>query len=405
VAEHVQGPLGVLLNLVAGIGFMRAGRSTTPPGRRVTPRSEPGRRSAPPSRVSTCAAAYLVVPWLLSACGAGDDAPGATPATQLELVARSGPLPYSENNSLALFSGDSVCVLDSYEVRIVCGGRQWTEPVVLGGHGRGPGEFWPQSALVSAAPGTIGVVDYGNGRLSWFSRDGFVASVPLPPLSIPAGDAASDGTLYLHAFPGIGGPPRLSVWRAEGRGGEARDELVLTMPADRLAGTGTMMSGAVRLETGYVVRLTTDADSRLALLSAAGEFRQLLEPPPAALRYPSERDVEVYREGYARIFDGRPIPETRVRAFRTRPLPSMPRGTLFRLVQRDGTGRLWVVRTPEPDGTPVDIYDGGTYAGTRWLAGRVLAIQTRDTVLVALAEHVDPAAEYPRRWVDWYRLP
>jgi hypothetical protein len=72
----------------------------------------------------------------------------------LDLVAESAPVPYSERESIALVSESRACVVDSYEVRILCGGREWVTPTIVGtGEGDGPGELRIRATSCGDRPG------------------------------------------------------------------------------------------------------------------------------------------------------------------------------------------------------------------------------------------------------------
>ncbi len=91
--------------------------------------------------------------------------------------------------------------------------------------------------------------------------------------------------------------------------------------------------------------------------------------------------------------------------FRGRPLSITPRAALFRVVQEDGRGRLWVLTTSRTAaGTDIDVFAGTEYRGSVTLPDHVLGMQiTADTLLV-LVEVDDPDRLVPTRRLDWYEI-
>jgi hypothetical protein len=102
---------------------------------------------------------------------------------------------------------------------------------------------------------------------------------------------------------------------------------------------------------------------------------------------------------------GMPPNEAELREFRSRPLNITPRASLFRVVQEDGRGWLWVLTTSRTaGGTEIDVFDDTEYRGSVTLPDHVLGIQvTRDTLLV-LVEVDDPDRLEPMRRLDWYEI-
>ncbi len=120
---------------------------------------------------------------LLSAAGCDrEPAPGPTdPAFAPEPVATTS-IPYTASGSIALLSDQATaCVVQSYEVRVRCVGRDGSLVGVFGREGDGPGEFGTLGALVGGRYGTVGVVDNGSNRFSVFEPGGVFVNDVLTP--------------------------------------------------------------------------------------------------------------------------------------------------------------------------------------------------------------------------------
>lgn len=267
----------------------------------------------------------------------------------------------------------------------------------------------PIGELVSVGQDSVAYLDRRNRRVTFIAREGIVGDVAVPTPFSPASEMTGDLRLHGYAFPAAAmhREPVLRMLHVDGASGDVVAAATLALPADAIGFPG-ILSGAVVLPGGRrVLRLNTDAAGaagiRLVVFSEAGAFLYALEEPPFRQGRPTERDVERYREEYRIALLGEELAPADEAEFRRRPLPLYPRVALYRGVQEDAAGNLWVLSNRRTDdGTWVEVYRERAYAGSILLRGYVLGIQIRGDVLVALSEEMDDIAG--ERWLDWYEV-
>jgi len=307
-------------------------------------------------------------------------------------------------------------VLDSYEVEIVCGDREWVDTRRFGSQGAGPGEIRPMGYLFAGPEGTVAYADPRNRRVSIFSDSlDFIRSVPIPALLSPAGDITADwifpatslapperGAAEGAAWPQVRMSRGRVVWFSLDSGAIVRETFPRFDP-EIIAPAPALFAGALESPSGAI--LGRIGQGAVAWFSPEGEFRELVQLPEAGPVLPTQRNVDRYIADIQLILGRRPSPE-QVDAFRKRPLSPLPRGGLDRVAQVDGTGRLWLATTRTGTrGTLIYIVDGSEYRGSLEIEGGLVAFQLRDSLLAVLVESLDPDPEglYPR-WIDWYRI-
>ncbi len=227
--------------------------------------------------------------------------------------------------------------------------------------------------------------------------------MPLPDGLWLAADLPADSTFTGQGFPAFGGPPVLTVVNARQRRDSINWQVRLEFDPQELGSEQVSMAAATRLRSGrFVARLASSGRTALALYDRSGKYIGLLRFPYRHTRYPSDSDVEAVTADYRRGF-GMPPSEADLRRFRSRPVNITPRASLFRVVQEDDRGWLWVLTTSRtPAGTDIDVFDGTEYRGSVTLPDHVLGIQITGDTLLVLAEVDDPDSLVPTRRLDWY---
>ena len=129
-------------------------------------------------------------------CTACGSAPETAPVISMDPVATSGA-PLTGINSIALADETTACVIESYEERIHCLGRDGEEVGAFGGPGEGPGEFRSLAEVIGGPNGTIGAIDWGLARMTVFQTTGtLVSEVTLPFFGPYRARASFDSVLF-----------------------------------------------------------------------------------------------------------------------------------------------------------------------------------------------------------------
>jgi len=131
----------------------------------------------------------------------------------------------------------------------------------------------------------------------------------------------------------------------------------------------------------------------------------MLEFPPHAPVYPTERDIEEHVEGYRMIFRRAPS-QAEIDEYARKPMGWLPRGAAYRVLQIDAAGRAWVRSTRQSErGSFLEVFQSGHHLGAIGIMGRVVAFEIADSFLVALVESLEQTENglYPRR-LEWYRI-
>jgi hypothetical protein len=362
-------------------------------------------------RVVRVTAVGFATAGIVAACQAGADRDHAEVAApsglRVERVATSAQLPFSLFPRFGLLGDDSVCMLDRYEVELVCGTRTWRNVSRVAREGRGPGEVSESARLVRAPEAGLAVYDPGNRRLSFIGQDRrLTRSIPVDASLTPVGALSRDSVLMGLAQPFPSTFPTQEVRRVDTRSGETLAPVVLRFdPAVLNVDTAIMVDGVRAPDGRLLVRVGANGRLALAWYRADGAFEGLLSLPHYAPVFPTDRDVQQHMEEYRLIFR-RPPPESEVRRFRERPLGLVRRSAARHVIQVDSAGRVWLLSTrPSETGTYVELFAGTEHIGALHLEGRVRAFQIAGSELAALVEPMEPDADglYPQR-LDWYRI-
>ena len=355
------------------------------------------------------ACVHLLLTTLLVACDRGEHPPPRPlDGARVRLLGSSPPLPPSADIHFPAMTSQYACTFDTYEVQIACAARGGEEIARFGREGGGPGELGNIGELVSGPGETVASVDVRNRRISLFSQAGFVGDWPrrdVPPI---AGDLPEDSTFTGHGFPAFAGPPVLTI--ANVHIGKHRHsvnwQVRLEFDPREVPSSGTVhLTSATRLRSGrFVADIAREGRTALALYDSTGGYMGLLRFPNRPTRYPSDGDLEAMVADYRRVF-GHPPSEAELEWFRSRPLNNTPRAGLYRVVQEDRLGWLWVLTTSRTaGGTEIDVFDGTEYRGSVTLPDHVLGLQMSGDTLLVLAEVDDPDRLVATRRLDWYEI-
>jgi hypothetical protein len=84
--------------------------------------------------------------------------------------------PISTTSHVAIISEEITCVSNPYEFRIRCVDRNSGNTTVIGGEGRGPGEFSALSGIERSSEGHVVAMDTRENRLTFFTPNGTLVS-------------------------------------------------------------------------------------------------------------------------------------------------------------------------------------------------------------------------------------
>ncbi|MCY4571550.1 MAG: hypothetical protein OXF01_02010 [Gemmatimonadetes bacterium] len=330
----------------------------------------------------------------LSACSTPEAEPGTLTLIPAERFA-AFEVPLSSSIRIALVDSTTACVVDSYEVRVVCMHSDGSTVGAFGGEGEGPGEFGGALSLTRGPGGTVGVSDGGQRRLTVFEPTGAIVSSSIAPFLFvpmaPIGRTAV-GSYTVRAASGE------HVIELEIESGEILWERVLPHPSE--------LGVAMDCERGLSDGAATP-EGRWAFGSCAStmvlwdnEDVTTFHDPTYVPELPSEAEIERYRA--RRLFGATP-PEAQVLQFAETPKRGRIPG---RSLIYDDWGRLWVATQRDRAAfSYFSIFSDTTYVGSVQVRDRVEGYDLLGNTLVVLVERLpeDPAG-LPGRGVDWYRF-
>jgi hypothetical protein len=289
------------------------------------------------------------------------------------------------------------CIIVSYEKKIVCGNRDWTDVAEFGREGEGPGEYRNPSALVGG-PGTVGVVDVGLRRLTVLDGAGrlqFTAPIPFMFRAVAAFDSSISGT-YDDPQDAAG----TMYATVSLPSGEVRSETYLPHPSEVGAATGTLrgLSRGARSPTGELAFITGGRE--VVRYSARGELIDVFPAPAYEEELPNARDIAEFSSH--ELF-GRLPSSQEVQTFAEEPKRYAIRD---RSAAYDGAGRLWILtQRDRADVSWFDVYEGSTFLGSVKVRDRVYGFDIKDRILATLVERPNLDREGLRvRAIDWYEI-
>ena len=331
-----------------------------------------------------------------AACSDTEAEPGSITLFPAELIA-TVEVPLSVSVSVALLDSSTACVVDSYEVQVVCVRSDGSTVGAFGREGEGPGEFDGALRVVRGLGGTLGVSD--GDRVTVFEPSGTILSSvqvpfqfrPMAPLGqtiVGAYDMSGSATYTM---------PVAEVDLGSGDFVQQRllphpSELGIPMECERGYTTGALgPAGRMAFGTCQSALVLWDGDDVVT-------FRD----PTYASELPSETDVETYRERWRLAF-GVPPAESQVLAYAESPKWVTIAG---RSLIYDDWGRLWTaIQRDRHAFSYFSIFSDTTYVGSVRVRDRVEGYDLLGSTLAVLVERLpDDPAGIPGRGVDWYRF-
>ena len=180
-----------------------------------------------------------------------------------------------------------------------------------------------------------------------------------------------------------------------------RPDLVDTVGRDCFAG----ITGILNPEGGLV---TTACGHELVFLDPfAAEMSLVVAAPNHFAALPSDRDVEAYLDGLARIGGGSGFlsparKEAYAAGYREEPRRWFLSQTSLAF---DGENRLWAALTLDRDAfSYLEIWPGARYAGTVRIRDRLMGFDILGSTLVALVERKPDRHGIAQRAIDWYDI-
>ena len=361
-----------------------------------------------PGTASPCAVLTAALCAVLAATACKNElADNAISAPLALLPVATSPAPLSVSKRIALADEGTACVVDSFEFRVVCRGREGEELAAFGREGDGPGEFRGLRLVARVSPGRLGVVDGRLYRLTIFTATGDrVSVVALPPGYLA--DGIREATVFgfdidMTAFsPGDSILPRIYsevdinsgevTWKRGDMNGIADTEC------------GGLHNGVPQPGAGYVfwacrreLVFLDDRDADAATVVTSPAYRAIL---------PNPRDVEGFAEGLKRLGGRMPMPasaaEPYVETFREEPRRwfNAPHALVF-----DSKDRLWVATTLDRDTfSYFEIWIGTEYAGSVRVRDRAMGFDLFENTLAVLVERQPGPDGIAPRGIDWYDI-
>jgi len=342
---------------------------------------------------------FLIIAVVSGACADSAPAPDPAPDVSLELLVTSEALPLSDTERFAVLSEDRACVLDSWEVHIVCGDREWRSTVVLGRKGRGPGEILVPGPLLPMPDGGLAYHDLKNSRITLYGPDlSFSRHVRLDIRGSVVPPIFRDSLLVIAESAIRRAERKLHIYDLRA------DSLIASLPfvldLKPLGLDSVVASPYQRTADQILLRGTGE---RLILMNAdASRIEGHIPPPAFEPNYPDSVDVEELRADLKAISGV--LFEKDVERLRTSRKHHYVRETL---AQFDAHGRLWLLTNrPSPRSeTLFDHYRDTTFLGTLPVPGRVLAFRIRDSLLVTMTRDAQSdTSGINQRRLNWYRI-
>jgi len=305
---------------------------------------------------------------------------------------------HSENNSITLITEQQACIIDSYEVRVMCGDRQWRTTQSYGGQGEGPGQFRQPAALIRLAAGQIGVVDLDLQRLTILPG---TETVRVPPLFRPLAGIESD-TLVAGLFESFS-RDRTTVnaaWLSLSSDSLLNRVAFRYQPSDDWPIRPFLIGGTTLGDGDFVFNISNRAVVRYGPDGALiGEF-DIPEREPV---YPSEEDVRRRAQDIRRIFGETPRLQELETFAETAKAPLLPWSPV--LVGPDDFIFIGSSRDRETH-SYIDVLQDGRQVGTLRVRGRLLSFDVLDDTLATLVERTGQADEdgLTPRGIDWYQI-
>ena len=354
-------------------------------------------RSVQAAAARWCTALSSTLALAPAACSTTEAEPGNLTLLPAELIA-AVEVPLSTSVSVALVDSSTACVVDSYEVRVVCVRSDGSTVGAFGREGEGPGEFEGSLALMRGPAGTLGVFD-ARRRLTVFEPDGTILrSAPVPFLFAPM---APFGQTVVGAYDmSRSATYTMPVAEVDLGTGDFVQQRLLPHPSE--------MGISMECERGYTTGALGPAGRmafatcQSALVLWDGDDVVTFRDPTYASELPSEMDVETYRERWRLAF-GVPPAESQVLTYAESPkwVTITSRSLIY-----DDWGRLWVALQRDRTAfSYFSIFSDTTHVGSVRVRDRIEGYDLLGSTLAVLVERLpDDPAGIPGRGVDWYRF-
>lgn len=350
-------------------------------------------RKTPPFSLFTSLTA-LVLP---AACSTDEAEPGSPTLLPAELVA-AVEVPLSRSVRVALVDGTTACVVDSYEVQVVCMRSDGSTVGRFGREGEGPGEFDGALSLIRGPGSVLGVFDGGGRRVTIFEPTGAIVSTARAPFLFGPMAPFGETVVGSYTAPREVRPTGALVVELDVGTGEILWERALPHPSElgtaldceRGASDGAMSpEGRWAFGTCNTTLVLWDADSVTTF-----------EDPSYVPELPSASEIERFR--HRRLFGATPS-EAEILQFAETPKRGRIPG---RSLIYDDWGRLWAATQRDRNAySYFSVFADTTYVGSVRVRDRVEGYDLLGSTLAVLVERLpDDPAGIPGRGVDWYRF-
>ena len=343
---------------------------------------------------------------VMAFCTACGSAPETVPMISMDPVATSGA-PLTGINSIALADETTACVIESYEERIHCLGRDGQEVGAFGRPGEGPGEFRSLMEVVGGPNGTIGAIDWGLARMTVFQTTGTrVSEVTLPFFGPYRARASFDSVLFGYGMASRSGDLSAGFQILHTELDIASETIVWerAFPVDLVdtgcdSGTSNELARGVPTPTGGIV-FPACAGLMIFLADRDDDAATVIEAPLYAEEFRSDAEMEAFATMQRTSQFGS---EAAVERYRTTPLRYNVGRPIF-----DDRDRLWVLTRRFHDGfSHLDVYAGTRLVGVVQVRDRAVGFDLRGSTLAVLVNRPvgpeDPDG-YPDRAIDWYDI-
>ncbi len=315
--------------------------------------------------------------------------------------------PISTSNDVSILSEEVACVINSYEFHIHCVDRVNGNTTVIGGEGRGPGEFAAPPGIGRGRDGHVVAMDIGEDRLTFFSPNGTLVSETRLPQSFSPTSLRDDRlygfelvmpdfeTEFLPSYV----PMEVDVssgevlWKRTDLG-DAVDRNCFN-PA---VGVSTPGGGLVFQVCEYELAFFSHKDAPTATVVVSPSYVEAL---------PNERDLAAHMDVMLSLRSlAGPITESEEDAiaaeFLAKPKEWLLKPSTFSF---DSQNRLWVATTRDRDAfSYFDIWTDTTYVGAVRVKDRLMGFDIFESTLVTLVERAPDKDDIAERAIDWYDL-
>ncbi len=315
--------------------------------------------------------------------------------------------PISTSNDVSILSEEVACVINSYEFHIHCVDRVNGNTTVIGGEGRGPGEFAAPPGIGRSRDGHVVAMDIWEDRLTFFSPNGTLVSETRLPQSFSPTSLRDD---RLYGFELVMPDfeteflPSYVPMEVDISSGEVlwkRTDLAEAVDRDCLnpaVGASTPDGGLVFQVCEYELAFFSHKDAPTVSVVASPSYVEAL---------PNERDLAAHMDvmlSLRSLAGG--ITESEEDALEAEFL-AKPKEWLLKpgTFDFDNQNRLWVATTRDRDAfSYFDIWTDTTYVGAVRVDDRLMGFDVFESTLVTLVERAPDEYDIAERAIDWYDL-